>query len=73
MKLLVEEATKDCFSSSGGKTPKASEQVTSGRTVGNLEPFPNQFDKAEEPITFYTFAPLVEFKSSKRAYSQYNI
>ena len=62
MKLLFEEATKECFNPAEARIKKLKawvEQANSARNTGNLEPYPNQYDKAEELITFYTFAPLV--------------
>ena len=62
MKLLFEEATKGCFNPAEARIQKLKawvEQANSARNTGNLEPYPNQYDKAEELITFYTFAPLV--------------
>ncbi len=62
MKLLFEEAAKGCFNPVEARTLKLKawvEQANSARNTGNLEPYPNQYDKAEELITFYTFAPLV--------------
>jgi hypothetical protein len=62
MRLLFEETTKECFSPAEARIRKLRawiEQAQSARLRGNLESFPNQYDKAEELITFYTFAPLV--------------
>jgi hypothetical protein len=62
MRLLFEEAAKKCFSPAEARMRKLRawiEQAQSARLRGNLESFPNQYDKAEELITFYTFAPLV--------------
>lgn len=61
VKLLFEEALK-CFSPAQARISKLKNwviQADAARKVGNLEPYPNQYDKAEELITFYTFAPLV--------------
>src|SRR4030042_3042374 len=62
MKLLFEEALQACFKPSEARIQKLKtwvEQANNARNKGNLESFPNQYDKAEELITFYTFAPLV--------------
>lgn len=62
MRLLFEDNAKECFSPYEARIQKLKawvEQANSARISGNLEPFPNQYDKAEELITFYTFAPLV--------------
>ena len=62
MKLLFEEALQACFKPSEARIQKLKtwvEQANNARNTGNLESFPNQYDKAEELITFYTFAPLV--------------
>jgi len=39
------------------------DNANSAREKANLEAYPNQYDKAEELITFYTFAPLVLSKN----------
>ena len=62
MKLLFEEATKECFNPNEARIQRLKawvEQANSARNTGNLESGLNQYDKAEELITFYTFAPLV--------------
>jgi hypothetical protein len=62
MKLLFEEAAKECLNPTEARVQKLKvwvEQAKSARNTGNLEPDQNQYDKAEELITFYTFAPLV--------------
>jgi hypothetical protein len=62
IKLLFEEAAQECFKPSKARIQKLKawvEQANSARRTGNLEAFQNQYDKAEELITFYTFAPLV--------------
>jgi hypothetical protein len=62
MKLLFREAAQGCFNPPEEKIQKLNtwvEQANSARSTGNLEPAPNQYDKAEELITFYTFAPFV--------------
>ncbi len=67
MRLLFEDALEECFKPPEARVQKLKtwvEQANSARSTSNLEPFPNQYDKAEELITFYTFAPLV--LSSKR-------
>ena len=61
MELLFEEALT-CFSPAQARIRKLKnwiEQADSARKTGNSEPCANQYDKAEELITFYTFAPLV--------------
>ncbi len=62
MKLLFGEAAQGCFNPPEEKIQKLNKWVelaNSARSTGNLEPTPNQYDKAEELITFYTFAPFV--------------
>jgi hypothetical protein len=62
MKLLFEEAVQNCFNPSEERLKKLKEWVENAKTArvkGNLYAKPNQYDKAEELITFYTFAPLV--------------
>jgi hypothetical protein len=62
MRLLFEEVLKTCFNSPEDRLKKLNVWVDnskSARTTTNLEAYPNQYDKAEELITFYTFAPLV--------------
>jgi hypothetical protein len=62
MKLLFAEALQTCFKQPDDRTKKLKawiENANSARKTENLEAFPNQYDKAEELITFYTFAPLV--------------
>ncbi len=62
MKLLFEEALQTCFKPAEDRIKKLEawvDNANSARDTGNLEAFPNQYDKAEELITFYTFAPLV--------------
>ncbi len=62
MKLLFEEAARICFKPSDNRIKKLEAWVAranSARETNNLEAYPNQYDKAEELITFYTFAPLV--------------
>lgn len=60
--LLFEGVANECFSPLEARIQKLKawvEKANSARNIGNLEPYPNQYDKAEELITFYTFAPLV--------------
>jgi hypothetical protein len=60
MKLLFEDLAKDC--SSPERVQKLSNWVKnadSARESNQLDKRANQYDKAEELITFYTFAPLV--------------
>lgn len=64
MRLLFEEAIQNCFDPPEERLKKLKswvENANSARdpTRTSLEAFPNQYDKAEELITFYTFAPLV--------------
>ena len=62
MKLLFEEAAKRCFKPSEDRIKRLSTWIAkanSARESGNLEAYANQYDKAEELITFYTFAPLM--------------
>jgi hypothetical protein len=62
MKLLFEEALQECFHSSEKRLKKLEkwvENAKSARKTSNLETYANQYDKAEELIIFYTFAPLV--------------
>ncbi len=62
MKLLFEEALQTCFKPPEDRIKKLKawvDNANSARDTNNLEAFPNQYDKAEELITFYTFAPLV--------------
>ena len=63
MRLLFEEAIQNCFDPPEERLKKLKswiENANSARdpTRTSLEAFPNQYDKAEELITFYTFAPL---------------
>jgi hypothetical protein len=67
MKLLFEEIASKCFKPANARIRKLKKwvkQTELARKTGNLEPYPNQYDKAEEIITFYTFAPY--FLSSKQ-------
>ena len=62
MRLLFKEAIQTCFNPSEDRLKKLNtwvENADSARNTTNLEAYPNQYDKAEELITFYTFAPLV--------------
>ena len=62
MKLLFEDALQTCFEPPEDRINKLKAWVDKGisaRDTANLEAYPNQYDKAEELITFYTFAPLV--------------
>jgi len=64
MRLLFKEAIKTCFNPSEDRLKKLNTWVENSnsardQTNPNLEAYPNQYDKAEELITFYTFAPLM--------------
>ena len=62
MRLLYKEAIQTCFNPPDDRLKKLNtwvENSNSARDTPNLEAYPNQYDKAEEFITFYTFAPLV--------------
>ena len=62
MHLLFEEAVKGCFNPPEERLKKLQnwvENAKKARAIGNLEAFLNQYDKAEELLTFYVFAPLV--------------
>jgi hypothetical protein len=62
IKLLFKQATEKCFVAPEKRTQKLVtwiENANKARTLTNLGSFENQYDKAEELITFYTFAPLV--------------
>jgi hypothetical protein len=62
MKLLFEKVAEKRFHPAKARIQKLKKWVQladSARKTGNLEPYPNQYDKAEELITFYTFAPLL--------------
>jgi hypothetical protein len=68
MKLLFEEIGSRCFKPTHARIQKFKKwvhQSKSAREKGSLELYPNQYDKAEELITFYTFAPF--FLSSYQA------
>ncbi len=61
-RLLFNEAIQTCFNSPEERSKKLNawvENANSARESANLDAYPNQYDKAEELITFYTFAPLV--------------
>ncbi|MGA2681868.1 MAG: hypothetical protein ABSF44_08725 [Candidatus Bathyarchaeia archaeon] len=62
MRLLFKEAIETCFHPSEERSKKLNEWVknaNSARDTKNADAKLNQYDKAEELITFYTFAPLV--------------
>jgi hypothetical protein len=63
MHLLFEEAGKSCFNPPEERLKKLQKWVentkTANRGVGNLEARSNQYNKAEQLLTFYVFAPLV--------------
>ena len=62
VKLLFEEAALKCFSPARARIRKFKsliEHADSARKTGNLHSFQNQYDNAEELITFYAFAPLI--------------
>jgi hypothetical protein len=62
MQLLFKEAIATCFNPPEDRLKKLNkwiENSNSARDLANLDAYPNQYDKAEELITFYTFAPLV--------------
>jgi len=62
MKLLFEEAAQNCYYPLATRVRKLKRwisQAESARSSGDLDPFLNQYDKAEELITFYAFAPLM--------------
>ena len=62
MRLLFKEAIETCFKPSEDRLKKLNawvENSNSARDIANLEAYPNQYDKAEELITFYTLAPLI--------------
>lgn len=62
MRLLFKEALQTCFDPADERLQKLSDWVKnaeSARDSKNLNKKLNQYDKAEELITFYTFAPLV--------------
>jgi hypothetical protein len=62
IRLLFEEMLQECFNVPETKLERFKDwikQANNSRDTGNLEAFPNQYDKAEELITFYTFAPLM--------------
>lgn len=62
MRLLFEKAIQTCFNIPEERLKKLRawvENSNSARNTANLEAYPNQYDKAEELITFYTFAPLM--------------
>lgn len=62
MRLLFEQAIPECFDPSEKRLKKLKtwvENAKSARDSANLGTYANQYDKAEELIIFYTFAPLV--------------
>ena len=62
MKLLFNEAIQTCFNPPDDRLKKLNTWVknsNSARDAKDLDKKRNQYDKAEELITFYTFAPLV--------------
>ena len=62
MRLLFNEAIKTCFNPPEDRLKKLNtwvENSNSARDTKDLNKKLNQYDKAEELITFYTFAPLV--------------
>jgi hypothetical protein len=61
MKLLFEEAAHKCYQPAPARIGKLKDwikEAEAARAKDNLEPKSNQYDKAEELITYYTFAPL---------------
>ncbi len=62
MRLLFKEAIQTCFNPPEERLKKLNawvENANSAKDVENLDAKLNQYDKAEELITFYAFAPLV--------------
>ena len=62
MRLLYKEAIETCFNPPDDRLNKLNtwvENSNSARDTKDLNKKLNQYDKAEELITFYTFAPLV--------------
>ncbi len=62
MRLLFKEAVKTCFNPPDARLKKLNTWVENSNLVRDLKDLtkkPNQYDKAEELITFYIFAPLV--------------
>jgi hypothetical protein len=62
MRLLFKEAIQTCFNPPDDRLKKLDTWVVnsnSARDIKDLNKKLNQYDKAEELITFYTFAPLV--------------
>jgi hypothetical protein len=62
MRLLFKEAIQRCFNPSEERLKKLEawvENANSATDTTNLDAHPNEYYKAEELITFYTFAPLV--------------
>jgi hypothetical protein len=62
IKLLFKIAAEKCFVAPEKRTQKLTawiENPNQARNSTNLDALENQYDKAEELITYYTFAPLV--------------
>jgi hypothetical protein len=62
MRLLFKEAIQTCFNPPEERLKKLNawvENANSAKDLENLDAKLNQYDKAEELITFYTFAPLI--------------
>ena len=62
MRLLFENAAQKSFHPAVARIQRLKKLVQlsdSARKTGSLEPYPNQYDEAEELIAFYAFAPLV--------------
>lgn len=62
MRLLCKEAILTCYNPPDDRLKKLNawvENSNSARDTKDLNKKLNQYDKAEELITFYTFAPLV--------------
>lgn len=61
MKLLFEEAAHKCYRQAQARVARLKDWITAAeaaRAKENLDPRANQYDKAEELVTYYTFAPL---------------
>jgi len=68
MKLLFEDLAKKHFTKARVKKYRDwVENANKARNTGSLNEKLNQYDKAEELITFYTFAPLELRKDKRRA------
>ena len=64
MRLLFKDAIETCFNPPEDRLKKLTKWVENSNLARdpanrNLEVYLNQYDKAEELVTFYTFAPLV--------------